>query len=76
MTYNPDPNKQAVEIIFDNHTHLGLTLDSKQITLMRKYTLLKTHDQIYKILVRPHLDYFNVIYHIPDIIDSLILQSA
>ena len=104
----PDPNKQAVEIIFsqtkikpihpslvsdgvqvkrvDTHKHLGITLDSKltftnhlneKIVIARKgvgiikylsqYTPVKTLGKIYKMFVRPHLDYCDVIYHIPDI---------
>ena len=29
------------------------------------YLPLKTRDQIYKMYVRPHLDYCDIIYHIP-----------
>ena len=106
MAFNPDPNKQAVELIFshkktkpihpplffngvivkpvDKHKHLGLTFDSKltftyhineKIAIAKKgigiikylssFTPIKTLDQIYKMFVRPHLDYCNVIYQIP-----------
>ena len=106
MSFNPDPNKQAVELIFsqkkkipdhpplffngvrveavENHKHLGLILDSKinfnlhvneKIAIARKgigiirylssFTPTKTLDQIYKMFVRPHLDYCDVIYHTP-----------
>ena len=32
---------------------------------LSNYVPIKTLDQIYKMLVRPHLDYADVIYHIP-----------
>ena len=108
MSFNPDPTKQAEEIIFSykrkcpdhppvyfnnievkrvrDHKHLGLVLDSKllftkhindKITTARKgigvikhlapYLPLKSRDQIYKMYVRPHLDYCDIIYHIPAI---------
>ena len=108
MSFNPDPTKQAEEIIFShkrrsqdhppiyfnnievkrvsNHKHLGLVLDSKlsftkhineKIATARKgigiikhlapYLPLKSLDQIYKMHVRPHLDYCDIIYHIPTI---------
>ena len=106
MSFNPDPNKQAEEVLFscknispqhppiyfnntevkrvNDHKHLGLVLDSKlsftkhineKIEIARKgigiikhlapYLPLKSRDQIYKMHVRPHLDYCDVIYHIP-----------
>ena len=113
MSFNPDPTKQAEEILFSrklkspdhppiyfnnievkrvsDHKHLGLTLDSKlsfakhiseKISIARKgigvirhlapYLPLKSRDQIFKMYVRPHLDYCDIIYHIPvPINDSL-----
>ena len=106
MSFNPDPNKQAVEIIFsqkrrspdhppiffnnievkrvNDQKHLGLILDSKlsftkhisdKIATARKgigmikhlapFLPLKSRDQIYKMHVRSHLDYCDMIYHIP-----------
>ena len=106
MSFNPDPQKQAVEIIFsrkrnkidhpvilfndtpvkkvDEHKHLGLFLDSKlsfsahikaaisksrkSIGLLKylsKYLPRHTLNELYKLYVRPHLDYGDVIYHIP-----------
>ena len=101
MSFNPDPAKQAGEIIFSHnriyfnntdvmkvrhHKHLGLVLESKLmftkhingiITNARKcigvikhlapYLPLRSCDQIYKMYVRPHLDYCDTIYHIPTI---------
>ena len=110
MAFNPDPTKQAVEVLFsqknneiyhpplyfnnsvvlrvDSHKHLGLTLDSKLTFLnhvnekikattkavgilryLRKYLPLNTLDQIYKMIIRPHFDYGDVIYHIPPYIN-------
>ena len=106
MSFNPDPQKQAVELRFskkkieidhpvilfnnipvkkvDEHKHLGIILDSKlsfsahiksAISKTRKgIGLLKylskdlprhTLIEIYKLYVRPHLDYGDVTYHIP-----------
>ena len=106
MSFNPDPTKQAEEILFSrklkntdhppiyfndievkrvsDHKHLGLILDSKlsfakhiceKISTARKgigiikhlapYLPLKSRDQIFKMHVRPHLDYCDIIYHIP-----------
>ena len=106
MSFNPDPNKQAIEVRFSHkinspthpplyfnnqevcsaahHKHLGLILDSKltfakhisqKISIARKgigiikymssYAPTKTLDQIYKIFVRPHMDYCDIIYHLP-----------
>ena len=106
MEFNPDPNKQATELLFSckknrpNHpsfffngtvvpkvneqNHLGLTLDSKLsferqlneklmkakrivgiIKYLSSFLPLKTLDQMYKALVRSHLDYCETIYHMP-----------
>ena len=106
MEFNPDPSKQANEVLFSckkvhaNHPalffngtlvkkvneqkHLGLILDSgltfkkhfddkiikakKNIGIIKhlsKFLPLKTLDQMFKTLVRPHLDYCDIIYHIP-----------
>ena len=104
MQFNPDPNKQAVLMIFTRkrikpdhsliffndtavnqllkHTHLGLTLDSKLtfalhiqeaitkarkgiggLRFMSKYMHRDDLDQLYKLYVRPHLYYCDIIYH-------------
>ena len=106
MSFNPDPSKQAVEILFTQkrnsiyhpplffnnqivkkvpeHKHLGLILDpqlsfSKHITekiatarrgigvlkYISSYAPINSLNQIYKTYVRPHLDYCDIIYHIP-----------
>ena len=106
MSFNPDPQKQAVELKFsmkkseidhpvilfndipvkkvDEHKHLGIILDSKLsfsahiksaisktrqgISLLKylsKYLPRHTVNEIYKLYVRPHMDYGDVFYHIP-----------
>ena len=107
MSSNPDPQKQAVQLIFSSkrkaeanhpvilfnnlpvmqvveHKHLGLVLDSKlsfsthiksAISKTRKgigmfrflssYLPRNTLNDLYKLYVRPHLDYGDVIYHDP-----------
>ena len=106
MSFNPDPQKQAVELTFsrkkieidhpniffnnipvkkvDEHKHLGIVLDTKlsfsahikeSISKTRKgigmlkylssYLPRHTLNELYKLYVRPHLDYGDVIYHVP-----------
>ena len=106
MSFNPDPQKQAVELIFsrkrieidhpvvlfndipvkkvNEHKHFGFTLNSKLsfsahiksaisktrkgiglLKCLSKYLLRHTLNELYKLYVRPHLDYGDVIYHIP-----------
>ena len=62
--------------ISDFHKHLGFFLDSELNFLrhvkeaitkfMAKYVMRDVLDQIYKLYVRPHLDYGDVIYHRDD----------
>ena len=109
MEFNPDPTKQAKEILFsckksspihpdlffngisvtkeDEHKHLGLTLRSnlsfdrhlnekmtkakKIIGILKhlsKFLPLKSLNQMYKALVRSHLDYCDIVYHMPQIV--------
>ena len=104
MQFNPDKNKQAIQVIFSQkkeaiahplvvfsgsevvvkteHKHLGMILDSKLsfqshvreaiikarkdigiICFLSKYVSRDVLDQIYKLYVRPHLDYGDIIYH-------------
>ena len=106
MSFNPDPDKQAVELLFsrknttvqhpplyfnntqvhkeEKHKHLGLLLDTKlsflehiiekinktykiigTLRFLSKYLPLHSLDQIYKMMIRSHLDYCDVIYHVP-----------
>ena len=106
MSLNPDPQKQAVELLlskkrheidhpdifFNNipvkkveeHKHLGIILDSKLsfsshiksaisktrkgiglLKYLSKYLPRHTLNELYKLYVRPNLDYGGVIYHIP-----------
>ena len=104
MQFNPDPLKQAVQVIFSikkvkrNHPpiyfngeevvtkteqkHLGFILDKQLnfnahlkevigkakrgigvIKFMSRYVTRDVLDQMYKLYVRPHLDYGDVLYH-------------
>ena len=104
MQFNPDKNKQAVQVIFSQeketvahppvffsgceivvkaeHKHLGMILASKLsfqshvreaiikarkgiriICFLSKYVSRDVLDQVYKLYVRPHLDYGDIIYH-------------
>ena len=111
MEFNPDPSKQATEVLFSckkvspthpdlmfnrtivskvsEHKHFGLILESdlsidkhlnkKMIKAKKNVGILKHHsnflpletlDQMYKALVRSHLDYCDIIYHIPPILNQ------
>ena len=104
MQFNPDENKQAIQVIFSQkkdtpvhpslffsgsevvnkaeHRHLGMILDPELtflshikeatvkakmgieiIRFLSKYVARHVSDQIYKLYVRPHLDYGDIIYH-------------
>ena len=106
MSFNPDPQKQAVELLFsrkrsekdhpvllfnnipvkkvNEHKHLGIILDSKLsfsphikaavsktrkgIGLLKhlsKYLPRHTLNELYNLYVWPHMDYGDIIYHIP-----------
>ena len=106
MTFNPDPQKQAVELTFSrrkviidhptisfNNTpvakvkeykHLGIILDSNLsfsadiklaisksrngiglLKYLSRYLPRRNLNELYKLYVRPHLDYGDVIYHLP-----------
>ena len=118
MVFNPDPTKQAIEVIFsskkseqnhpslffngsevcrvDKHKHLGLTLQKnlsfekhleeklskarKTIGILKKlsnFLPVRAMDQIYKAYCRSHLDYCDLIYHIPPKLTEtgLVLQN-
>ena len=111
MEFNPDPSKQANEVLFSckkvrpthpdlmfnitivskvsEHKHLGLILESdlsidkhlnnkmikatKNVGILKHLSTclpLKTLDRMYKALVRFHLDYCGIIYHIPPILNQ------
>ena len=53
---------------FEKHLNEKIIKVKKIIGILKhlsKFLLLKTLDQMYKALVRPHLDYCDIIYHIP-----------
>ena len=56
---------------FEKHLNEKIIKAKKNIGLLKhlsKFLPLKTLDQMYKTLVRSHIDYCDVIYHIPSII--------
>ena len=106
MSVNPDPQKQAVEMLFSRkhiaiddpeirfnnipvmkvseHKHLGVILDSKLsfslhinaaiskarsgiggLRLLSRYLPRSSLCEICKLHIHPHLDYGDVLYHIP-----------
>ena len=108
MSFNPNPTKQAVQIIFtrkskqidhpkiyfnnvevktgNDHKHLGLIFDSKLSFIshinekiskahkglgitksLSRLLSVKTLGLIFKLYIRPHIDFCDVIFHIPSI---------
>ena len=58
------------KLSFVNHLNEKLAQARKGIGIIRymsKYAPIETLDQIYKVFVRSHLDYCDIIYHIPPI---------
>ena len=117
MSFNPDPNKQSVEMLFSrkrseqnhpplffnnvlvasasDHKHLGIILDckllltkhiSEKVAKARKgigiirhlsfHVPLDVLGQLYKLFVRPLLDYCDIMFRVPAITTHLILPSA
>ena len=117
MFFNPDPNRQAVEVTFSTkrvpvdhsiiffndtpvmkvtqHEHLGLILDAKlsfsghiqatisksrkgigMLRLLSKCLPRRILIELYKLYVRPHLDYGYIIYHIPHKISDFSQQVS
>ena len=109
MQFNPDPTKQANEILFsckkekpvhpplffngttvslaseqkhlglilkpnlsfEKHLHEKMTKAKKNVGIIKhlnKFLPFKTLNQMYKALVRSHLEYCDVIYHMPAIV--------
>ena len=53
---------------FEKHINEKIIKAKKNVGIIKhlsKFLPLKTLDQMYKALVRPHLDYCDIIYHIP-----------
>ena len=84
MSFNPDPMKQAIEVIFSRKRttvyHLGSTAlfschipsaiskarqGVEMLSFMSRYLPRKTLNELHKLYVRSHVDYGDVIYHIP-----------
>ena len=58
------------DISFDKHLNEKMIKAEKYIGIIKhpsNVLPLKTLDQIYKALVRSHLDYCDIIYHIPTV---------
>ena len=56
------------KLTFDKHISQKMSIVRKAIGIikyMSSYAPTKTLDQIYKIFVRPHMDYCDIIYHLP-----------
>ena len=81
MEFNPDPTNQATEVLFTckksspNHPHLNekIIKAKKNVGVLKhlsKFLPLKTLDQMFKALVRSHLDYCDIIYHISSFINQ------
>ena len=56
------------QLSFDKHANEKITNVKKGIGIIKhlsRFLPLKALDQMYKTLIRPHLDYCDIIYHIP-----------
>ena len=56
------------KLSFEKHINEKITKAKKIIGIIKhlsNYLPIKTLDLMYKLLVRPHLDYCDIIYHIP-----------
>ena len=55
-------------VSFEKHLYEKISIAKKNIGIIKylnRFLPLKTLDQMYKALVRSHLDYCDIIYHIP-----------
>ena len=60
-------------LTFTDHLNNKIKMADKKIGVLRflsKYLPLKTLSQMYKMFVRPHLDYGDIIYHIPHLVNE------
>ena len=63
----------APKLSFSKHITSKIKIARKHIGILKQmsaYLPLKILDQIYKIFIRSHLDYCDVIYHIPSLIND------
>ena len=71
MEFNPDPSKQATEVLFsckkNRANHPQLIFNGSAVVEVNE----QKHLGLIQALVRSHLDYCDVIYHIPSITHQL-----
>ena len=53
------------KLTFAKHTSQKISIAHKGIGIIKYMSSTKTLDQIYMIFVRPHMDYCDIIYHLP-----------
>ena len=67
------------KLTFLDHINEKINIANKHVGVLRhlsKYLPIPTLEQMYKMFIRPHLDYGDIIYHIPkssNVFDSSIL---
>ena len=62
-----------LNFLFATHVNEKLQIARKGIGIIKflsRFLPIKTLDQIYKMYVRPHLDFCDVILHTPKVLDS------
>ena len=60
------------DLSIDKHLNEKMIKAKKNIGILKhpsKFLPLKTFDQMYKALIRSHLDYSDIIYHIPPVLN-------
>ena len=66
------------KLAFTEHINDKIKIANRFIGVLKylsKYLPLKTLDQVYKMFIRPHLDYGDVVFHIPHTQSLLTLLS-
>ena len=66
------------KLSFESHINGKIKIARKGVGIIKylsNYLPISTLDQIYKMYIRPHLDFCDVIYHIPKISDVSVPSS-
>ena len=67
------------KLSFERYLNEKITKAKKGIGIIKhlsKFLPMKTFDQMYKALVRSHLDYCDIIYHIPTLNSQNIVEAT
>ena len=79
--FNPNPTKQIIDVLFPVRNLVKAKKNPGIIKHLSILLLHKTLDKMYKALVRSHLDYRDIIYHMPsrqtqlDVILNVLMET-